>query len=265
MKNKSLPIFIVMCLLAAGFIVSIFSLRGALKERGRARADVKALEGDIDRLKQDRISLGQIDFLKEKSARLKADYETHMLPVLNSPALHYPQDKLDFYQCRQRISDEETSCRNECKDRVQLPDSLGLDEYKESIFAESEIPNLLKKIELLDEVKRLALDSEITNLLRIGFPPIGGITTFSGDPGMSYRDFPVNIVVEGEIASVVKLLYNIRKSRFAFLVKDFKVVPVESAKMEGINVKNRLPVENGVVADILLSTVVLTEPPKEKS
>ena len=142
--------------------------------------------------------------------------------------------------------------------------SLGLDEYKESkgqppSWWVEETPTALKKIELLNEIIKLLLDANIVNLLKIEFFMPGIVNTISGDTATSYKDFPLRVIAEGSISSLTKFLYGIRTSQFAFRVKSIKISPGERWKSEDISIEERLPVENSVVADIQISTLVLVK------
>ncbi len=112
-----------------------------------------------------------IDFLDAERERLKNLHGRFSL-ALASPLSDTPsEESLEPLMFKERLVQIQKKLRQDATQAgMALPDSLGFSEYETRLSEKDEIPGLLKRLKVLEEVIYLAADSGINAIGEVDFP-----------------------------------------------------------------------------------------------
>lgn len=110
---------------------------------------------------------------------------------------------------------------------IKLPDSLGLEEYYDTIPPSEKVPELFMQLEVIKALVELTTASGINTLKSIELEDpviMSGVS--------SYREFPFTLTVECTIQDMVRFLYSLRKQNVLFIIRNLKINTTEEEAEE---------------------------------
>jgi hypothetical protein len=217
-KNFISIIFIIF--LCIGVILSLLSLRSAVKVKEITRKNIKEVEGQLEQFKPVP-TREEIIYLTANKGILENDYEG-VKAVFDTPETKMPKDLPTTLQFKTILLNAHDECRELCfSNEVELSTSLGFDEYSKGVIPTSEeLPDLVKELQIEKELIELLVKAKARKIEGIKFfKPID--TTISN---LTIREFPIAFSIVLEEEGLVNTLYNLRISKFLFQVRDIKVV-----------------------------------------
>lgn len=223
-KNIVSIIFIV--LLCIGVILSLLSLRSAVKVKELTRKNIKEVENQLEQFKP-LPTREEIIYLTTNKEILENDYES-VKEIFDTQEIKMPKDLPTTLQFKTILLNAHDECRELCfSNTVELSTSLGFDEYIKGVIPlQVELPNLVKELQIEKELIGLLVKAKARKIEGIKFlKPID--TTISN---LTIREFPIAFSVVVEEEGLVNTLYNLRVSKFLFQVRDIKVASTGTDK-----------------------------------
>ncbi len=196
------------------------------------------------------LSEESIALLTEELNRLKSVYQRFKL------ALHSPlygkeaENQLDPLQFKERLIQTQKRLGKEATAHgMALPSSLGFTRYETELSKPEEIPNLLQRLKILEELISAMLSSKIETLHNISFKtaPVPKLQKKKrSKKTFPYtREIPFSLTIGCSHENLVQFLYNMRLSSYVFTVGDLDIIRENkpASHSEGEPVKLRVEMD----------------------
>jgi len=197
-----------------------------------------------------------VEFLKRERETLE-DINTRFKSALETPLGEEvrPED-LDPLKFKEKLVQTQKKLRKDAEARgLKLPSSLGFAKYETELSAPSEIPELMRRLKILEEITDIVISSGAGSLAKINFAENSSLSDkakSARDPKKTSRRAPriktapapkaaekkpetfyENIFFSFEIkctgSKLMDLLYLMRASRYIFVVEDLDIKSAKDA------------------------------------
>ena len=214
------------------------------------------------------LSKESIALLADEQNRLKSIYARFKLAFTSPLNEDMPDEDTDPLQFKERLIQIQKKLREDANSaNLTLPDSLGFTKYETELSEPSEIPNLIKRLKVLDELVYIMTSTGVDSLDELSFAGENAIK--SGKKGRTrkdkaksekrtalsslpvpaekirgevdgqengeaaekeiYFDIPVFLRIDCTVSELVNFLYSLRLSPFVFIVEDMDIEKINKA------------------------------------
>ncbi len=218
-QKKNIISIVFIIFLCIGVMLSLLSLRSAMKIKKVTLQSIKEKESQLEQFKPVP-TRGEVIYLTSKKEILEGHYE-NVKWLFDTPEARMPKDLPTTLEFKTLLLNTHDECKNLCfENAVELSTSLGFEEYSKGVIPpREELPNLVKELQIEKELIDLLIKSRVKKIEVIKFSkPID--TTISN---LTSREFPISFSIACEEEALTDTLYNLRASNFLFQVRDIKV------------------------------------------
>lgn len=195
-----------------------------------------------------------ITFLTEERNKLKEIYNRFKIALTSPLSETAAKEKLDSLQFKEKLIQMQKRLYENAKSHnLLLPKSLGFAEYETELPKPSEIPNLIRRLRVLEELINTMTLSGIDFFYEINFTGIDIQKSKEAkiqsqreeiekkpQPDVAeetpiYYDVSVSFKIGCTSAELIDFLYKLRLSPFVFIVDDLDVEKAKTAVSETVN------------------------------
>ena len=262
--KKKIVSLIVIIFLSIVLILSMALFLISLNKSYRIQAEITSKCQEINSFTE-RIKLpltkDSVRFLEDKQNDLKNIYSRFKLAFASPLSEEISEEELDPLQFKERLIQLQKKLREDANmHNLTLPSSLGFAKYETELSEASEIPDLIRRLKLLEELVYKMIDSKVYSLDGIDFPAVEKKERRPAPPTQPrrtanrrtgfvrpavthaavkaeeeediYFEIPVLLKIECTNSRLVSLLYQLRVSPFVFVVDDLDVVQAQAEEGE---------------------------------
>jgi len=124
---------------------------------------------------------------------------------------------------------------------VNLPQSLGFEEYKRKVPEPEQTLHLIKELYMMEEVVNLLLEAKVAGIMNVEFPQQSKqkITTGASNNNLIFQEVMMNISLESDFDSVKKILIKLLKIDNVYIIENLDIKH-KDAKTERLLVDMKL-------------------------
>jgi len=160
--------------------------------------------------------------LKDEHSKLNNIYTRFKLAIASPLNEEISEKELDPLKFKEKLIQAQKKFREEAAGRnLSLPESLGFSKYETELSNPVEIPDLIKRLKILEELIYTIARANVDSLYEIGFTNKGAKES-SLKKGI-YYDIPVSLKINCTSSELVQFLYKLRVSPFVFVVDDLDI------------------------------------------
>jgi len=227
--KKNLVSIIAIILLLLGLVGALLFLKSTFNNRKKTREKIDAQIIRIKNFKKFKdgpLSRKGVEKWYKRYESLQDNFQ-QIIEVFDGSATKMPVDIKGPLEFKEELFNQQIKLiAGAEKLGFKLPSNLGFEFLRSIIPKEEEIPLLTKKMEILQGLVKLMIESRISNLSSITFSdPVDKRLEGSQRP-VFYRDFGLNLSVVGETENIVKFLHLLEIDDFIFVVNDFAVTNI---------------------------------------
>lgn len=232
---------VIISMLAVIIILSIAFFISLLVKNFAIRKELNSADKILnDLVKQSKYPLTKeaVIFLADEHNRLKNIYSRYRMALESPLNEEVSKAEIEPLQFKERLIQTQKKLREDANlHKLTLPESLGFSEYETKLIELSEIPSLIKKLKVLEEIIYIAWSSGVDNVYEVNFNPgeknkSGAGLTQAGKskkgivPELDlakkekdvYFDIPVFLRLGCSSQKLLNFLYRLRLSQFNFAV-----------------------------------------------
>lgn len=260
LKRNLFSITVISILAVILLFFAIISIFFVVKNM-RIGKEIAAKSGTIDRFVQKNkmpLTENSVSFLEDERNKLKSAYSRLKLAFTSPLNEEIPPENMDSLQFKEKLIQVQKKLREEAKDfSLALPDSLSFTKYETELSEPSEIPYLLKKLRVLEELVYIMTLTGVVSLDEINFigedikkaetaapqampqamPAVrpahkGGAAKIEEAPKAKIEEAPkaniydeitVSFKITCTYSKLIGFLYKLRASPFIFVVDDLDI------------------------------------------
>lgn len=215
--------------------------------------EIMTTSGTIDGfVKKSKMPLTEnsVSFLEDERNKLKSAYSRLKLAFTSPLSEEVPPEGMDSLQFKERLIQTQKKLREDGKDfSLALPDSLGFTKYETELSDSAEIPHLLKRLKVLEELIYLMTLTGVASLDEISFigedikkeeapvplqpmPPMPDIESGAEalpilplEPKRAkiYEEITVSFKITCTYSKLMDFLYRLKVSPFIFVIDDLDI------------------------------------------
>ncbi len=250
--------FVIMLILVGAIIVSIVVYLSFLGRKMGIENEINSqlqLLNNYKTVKENAPTIEWINYLKKEKEELNSIY-TKLMKTLDNNYTRMPKYAVEPLKFKEEIFDTQKDLRKLAYNkRLELKEeavSLGFKEYETKIPTEEEVPNLTKRLEVIEKLVNLLTESKVQVLEKVEFLSVLDKTVETDNTIFSYRVFPVKLTLYTPARSLAKFLYKAAFSKYLFIAEN-PVLVSEAAGDELIR------------SEVIISAIVfIEEKPKDK-
>jgi hypothetical protein len=243
--KRNLVSFITVGIFIFALILSIVLFSVSLAKNIRIKADVYSKCGSIDRfVEESKMPLTEksVAFLNNEQDRLKNLYSRFKLAFSSPLQEEIPEEDLEPLRFKEKLIQAQKKLRYEAEqNNLLLPQSMGFAKYETELSEPSEIPDLLKRLKVIEELIQSMANSGIGSLDEINFAereikgesPKSGAKTTDVEEADIYYDIPISFKIECTSLELMDFLNGLESSPIIFIVDD---LDIESGNNEAGNI-----------------------------
>ena len=245
--KKNVLSVVIICFLGIILVLFITAFGLSLAKNADITEQISKKYSDInkyvDRSKMP-ITEKSVLFLIEERNRLKNVYSRFKLAFITPLTEEIPEESIDPLQFKERLVQTQKKLRKDAEGYdLVLPESLGFTKYETELSDASEIPALIRRLRVLEELIFHMGLSGIDSLSELSF--IGELVKKEEDSvkvvGLSF-DIPVSFKINCVASELVDFLYKLRVSHFTLIVEDIDIKKIADASDEDMAVTSVLEV-----------------------
>lgn len=169
-------------------------------------------------------------FVTDEENKLKNIYSRFKLALESPMNEEIAEEELDPLQFKERLIQIQKKLREDAAMyNLTLPESLGLAEYETELSKPSEIPDLIMRLRVLEEVIYTITLSGIDSLHEIHFV----VEEDAKEEEAIYFDLPVSFEVGCTSSKLINLLYKLRLSAFNLIIDDLDIKSAQAPSSKG--------------------------------
>jgi len=234
-KKNLFSIIMIMALsIVLTFAIAVFFV--SMTRSFACKAEINAKCGDIDKIAKKSsmpLSKESLIFLTDEYNRLKSVYSRFKL-ALESPLNDEATDEeLEPLKFKERLIQAQKKLREDARmHNLTVPKSLGFAKYETELTDPPEIRSLIRRIDILEEIMYIILESGVGTLNEIDFAVVSsnakeGEGEGSGRKQAESSDIPVYVSIGCTSPKLINFLYRLRVSQFNFVVDDVDITSEE--------------------------------------
>ena len=219
-----------------------YSMEGKIQEEMRLLDSFRIIKGAAPTLRW-------IDYLTKKEKLFDEIYVDANV-LYDKPASFMPKNIIEPLKFKEKIFKKQKEMRKKAySSQLELKEeaiSFGFKEYETKIPRKAEVPNLTKKLDIIQEVVNLMCFSHIETLSSVEFLAYKDdkLETIRGN--VNYRVFSLKVNTTSSVKNLIDLLFGISTSNYIFITEELNVEKSEDFK-EKIN------------SSFVISCIVFTE------
>ena len=248
--KRNLFSVVVIGILAAALVFAIGLFVFFMLQDAKIGKEIMTTSGTIDGfVKKSKMPLTEnsVSFLEDERNKLKSAYSRLKLALTSPLSEEVPPESMDSLQFKEKLIQTQKKLREEAKDfSLGLPDSLGFTKYETELSDSMEIPYLIKRLKVLEELIYLMTLTGVVSLDEISFigedvkkeeahaqvmPPMpnaGNIAEalpLPPEPGKTkiYEEIAVSFKITCTYSKLMDFLYRLKVSPFIFVVDDLDI------------------------------------------
>lgn len=245
--KKNVLSVVIICFLGIILILFITAFGLSLAKNADITEQISAKYDMIDKfVTKSRVPITKesVLFLIEERNRLKNVYSRFKLAFMTPLTEEIPEESIDPLQFKERLVQTQKKLRKDAERYdLTLPGSLGFTKYETELSDASEIPALIRRLRVLEELISHMGFSGIDSLNELSF--IGELVKKEEDSakvvGLAF-DIPVSFKINCTASELVDFLYKLRVSHFTLIVEDIDIKKIADASDEDIVAKSVLEV-----------------------
>ena len=222
--------FIITILLAAVIALLAVSFFISMAKNSRLAREVASMQAKIDGyVKKSKIPISEesVALLTDERNALKSMREEFRAALISPLNEELAEKDLDPLQFKENLIRAQKKFREDAGNRhLSLPETLGFAKYETELSDPSDIPHLIRRLKVLEEVINNAASSKVESLDNIEFTD-----TKSSD---GYFDIPLSFTMVCTASEFMDFLYKLRVSTFNFMVEKLKMEKIEEADAEEV-------------------------------
>jgi len=169
--------------------------------------------------------------LKDEHSKLNNIYARFKLAIASPLNEEISEKELDPLKFKEKLIQAQKKLREEAAGRnLSLPESLGFSKYETELSNPVEIPDLIKRLKILEELIYTIARANVDSLYEIDFTNKGAKAASQIDAAKEsslkkgiYYDIPVSLKINCTSSELVQFLYKLRVSPFVFVVDDLDI------------------------------------------
>ena len=250
--QKNLVFFIVTAVLILVVIVAGVNFASTLGKKYSLEGKIKEKIQRVDRFRMTKgaaPTLLWIDYLtnKEKSLdKIYVDANSHY----DKPSSFMPKDLIEPLKFKEKIFEKQKEMRKKAySNKLELKEeaiSFGFREYETKIPTETEVVDLTKELDIIEEIVDLMCLSHIETLASVEFLININDELKTARGNIKYRVFPLRVSTISSTKNLVDLLFRISNSDYILITEELNVTQSEDFK-EKVN------------SDFVISCIVFME------
>ena len=273
MRNRNLLSVIIIVTLAIFLVLSIALLFTSIHENSKIRHEIASKYSVMNSYAEKSrlpISKESIAILTGEQNNLKSIYARFKLALMSPLNDEISEEELDPLQFKERLIQIQKKLREDAEmHNLALPESMGFTKYETELSERSEIPRLIKRLKVLEEIVYVMIAGRADSIDHILFMDAGAKKTTDkismerskekikasavdtallqemekklkrqkNLPEMEVSkkehgtdyDFPVSLAVTCANSRLTALLYKLRVSPYIFVIDDIIIERIEGA------------------------------------
>ncbi|MBL7071185.1 MAG: hypothetical protein ISS26_03310 [Candidatus Omnitrophica bacterium] len=236
---------ILMAVLLMVLLLSVAFLFVSLAKNIAVKAEVGAKCEEINKIAQKSdlpLSKESVAFLADEHTRLKNIYSRFLLALVSPLDEEINEEDLDPLQFKERLIQTQKKLREDARiNNLLLPASLGFAKYETELTDPTDIPGLIKRLKVLEEIVHLMSLSGLVTINEISFAEENENRSerntgrgqkkqdeaknpeSPAEPKAVFSDVPVYLRIGCTNTELIKFLYKLRVSQFNFIVDDLDI------------------------------------------
>lgn len=234
--QRNLIFFIVTALLLLVVVAAGVNFASGLGKKysldGKIQKEMRLLDS-FKTIKDAAPTLKWIDYLSKKEKLFDKIYVDAGL-LYDKPESFMPKDIIEPLKFKEKIFKKQKEMRKKAySSQLELKEeavSFGFKEYETKIPTEAEVPNLTKKLDIIQKVVNLMCLSHIETLSSVEFLAHRDdkLETIRGN--INYRVFSLRLSTTSSVKKLVDLLFKISTSDYIFITEELNVAQSEDFK-----------------------------------
>lgn len=231
--KRNLSSIVVICVLTAALLFAaglfIFFTLEDVKINKEIADKSRTIDGFVKKSKMP-LTENSVSFLEDERNKLKGAYSRLKLALTSPLSEEIPPEYIDPLYFKEKMIQTHKKLREDAKNfSLALPDSFGFAKYETQLSDPAEIPYLLNKLKVLEELIYLMTLTGVSSLDEMSF--IGEDTkkeapsAHAGGPEKEkiYEEIAVSFKITCTYSQLVDFLYRLKVSPFIFLVDDLDI------------------------------------------
>lgn len=251
-KRNLLSILIIISL-AIAILTSMTILFTFLLKHFSAKSEIASKCESINKLTEKSgmpLTKESLIFVTDEENKLKNIYSRFKLALESPMNEEIAEEELDPLQFKERLIQIQKKLREDAAMyNLTLPESLGFAEYETELSKPSEIPDLIMRLRVLEEVIYTITLSGIDSLHEIHF------VEEEAEEEAIYFDLPVSFGVGCTSSKLINLLYRLRLSAFNFTIDDLDIKSTQAPSNKGDD--KEAATDREIVASLSIRAIAL--------
>lgn len=260
--KRNLISFIIIIFLSMTLLLSITLFFMSLAKNSRIKAEIASKCDGIKKIAEKSkmpISKESLLFLGDEQNKLKNAYSRFKLALGSSLSEEVAEEESDPLQFKERLIQTQKKLRKDADEHnLLLPESLGFAKYETKLSEPFEIPDLIRRLKVIEELIYIMTLTGIDSLDEIHFAEKGAKKkalplldiAVKGKKDI-YFDIPVSFKIGCTSSKLIDLLYKLRLSQFIFIVDDLDMERAQAGYDKEVAVEERLKTSLSIRAIVL--------------
>ena len=234
--KRHIILVVILLVFIGGFIWSVSQLATSLQDKSSLDRKIEETRRAIEEAAKFSATKETLLFLNKKYKMLKTICEeTEKILITPQARMPLPEElPAAGVEFKKILSNTKRNISREAQNaNLLIPSSIGFAEYNDRIPEKEELPDLMRKLRIAEELITLMRRAGVSALTDITFlTPVD--KDFPGRGAGCYREFPVKVSLRATQKSLAQFMDKVRVSDYLFVVNRTEITKSDTATEKSI-------------------------------